>query len=125
MTSLQTFPGEKRSVIFMILLGWSCYAFADFSIKLLAENYHIWQIMMTGSGCSCFILGLWILLKHGLEGFVPEKPFWQALRSVIVCIVAICVVNSISRIPLSDFYGITFFAPFLTLILVHFLLKGL
>lgn len=114
--------GESWKIIIMILAGWSCYSLADVAVKILASDYIIWQIMITGSGSCTLFSGLWILFRHGLKGFIPKKIVWTALRCVVVVGTALSVVNSIALIPLADFYGITFAAPFLTLILVHFFL---
>lgn len=114
--------GESWIIILMILAGWSCYSLADVAVKILATDYAIWQIMITGSGSCTFFLGAWLLFRHGLRGFVPKRIGWTALRCVVVAGTALSVVNSIALIPLADFYGITFAAPFLTLMLVHFFL---
>lgn len=110
-------------MIIMILLGWTCYSMADVSVKLLADDYSIWQIMHIASGTNMVLLGLWLGFKYGIKGFIPEKIGWTALRTVIVMCLALSIVNAFARVPLADVYGITFAAPFLTLILVALFLK--
>jgi len=115
--------GESWSVIIMVLLGWTSYSMADVSVKLLSADYSIWQIMNTASGTSMVLLGLWLGFKYGIKGFIPEKIGWTALRTLIVTCLALSIVNAFARVPLADVYGITFAAPFLTLILVALFLK--
>lgn len=115
--------GESWPVIFMILLGWSSYSMADVSVKLLVNDYSIWQIMHIASGANILLLGGWLFFGHGLKGFIPEKIGWQMVRTAIVAVLALSIVNAFARIPIADVYGITFAAPFLTLILVSFFLK--
>lgn len=107
----------------MILLGWTSYSMADVSVKLLASDYSIWQILNTASGASMCLLGVWLYGKYRLKGFIPEKKGWTALRTMVVAALAISIVNAFARVPLADVYGITFAAPFLTLILVGLFLK--
>jgi len=115
--------GESWAVIIMILIGWSCYSMADMSVKLLVDNYSIWQIMNIASGTNILLLGAWLYFKYGFKGFIPEKIGWTALRTVIVAALALSIVNAFARVPMADVYGITFAAPFLTLILVSIFLK--
>lgn len=115
--------GEKWITIFLILLGWTSFSIGDVGVKLLAEDYTIWQIMATTSGFSICILGSWILTKYGVKGFIPHNKGWYILRTLIVTCTALSVVNALPHIPLADFYGITFAAPFLILILASLFLK--
>jgi drug/metabolite transporter (DMT)-like permease len=115
--------GEKWITIFLILLGWTSFSVGDVGVKILAKDYTIWQIMATTSGFSILILGSWIYFKHGLKGFIPHNKGWYFLRTLIVACTALSVVNALPYIPLADFYGITFAAPFLILILASLFLK--
>jgi S-adenosylmethionine uptake transporter len=115
--------GESWTIIAMTLIGWSCYSFADMSIKMLVSEYSIWQIMATGSGSATLVLGTWVLIKYGWRGFIPETIGWHIARTVIGAFTALTIVNALARIPMADVYGFTFSAPFFTLILIHFVLK--
>ena len=107
----------------MVMAGWTSFSIGDVGVKLLAANYTIWQIMATTSGFSTLILGNWIFWRYGIKGFIPENKGWYILRTFIVACTALSVVNALPHIPLSDFYGITFAAPFVVLILAYFILK--
>ncbi|MEM9469685.1 MAG: DMT family transporter, partial [Pseudomonadota bacterium] len=115
--------GESWAIIAMILIGWSSYSFADVSLKLLAkDNFTVWQILNNGAFFSAIAMGVWIYLSRGNKGFIPQEKGWTTLRCIVVAILALSITNAFALVPMADVYGITFAAPFLTLILVFLFL---
>ena len=119
-----THLGEKWFVILMILAGWSCYSVADTGLKMLAnDGYTVWQILTIGAFFSASAMGAWIYKSRGKNGFIPQEKGWTILRCIVVAILALSITNAFALLPMADVYGITFSAPFLTLILIFFFLK--
>lgn len=114
---------DTIKLILLNILGWSCYAFADTTAKHLTNYYAPSQILFSVSLIATLIFGIWIIATKGLKGFQTPKLKWHLARGLTIAATSYCVVNSVSRIPLADFYGVAFTAPFLTLIFVHFWLK--
>ena len=114
---------DTLRLIFLNILGWSFYAWADTTAKYLSSTYSVSQMLMIGSGVAAIILGSWILIEKGWRGFLSPKLKWHLLRALGVAGISYCVVNSFTRIPLADFYGVAFTSPFLVLIFACFFLK--
>ncbi len=115
--------GESLKIILIVLLGWSCFSFADASTKHLTEEFPP-AFLLTFSGLfNSILLFVWILYKKGWKGFLSPNWKWLVARGICIAITATCVVNALALIPLADLYGITFTSPFLILILAYTLLK--
>ncbi len=114
---------DTLRLIILNILGWSCYACADTLGKHMAATYGISQILMIASSIAAIFLIAWIFIRRGWKGFLSPKLKLHLLRAIGVSGISYCVVNSFSRIPLADFYGVTFTAPFLTLAMIAFFLK--
>ncbi|MEM6780228.1 MAG: DMT family transporter [Pseudomonadota bacterium] len=110
-------------LILLNILGWSSYAGADVLGKYLSQDYGISQILMIASSIAATFLASWIVIQKGWRGFLSPALKWHLIRGFLVFGTSFFVMNSISRIPLADFYGITFTAPFLLLILIAVFLK--
>ncbi len=115
--------GESLKIILIILLGWSCFSFADSTTKYLAQNINTSHILtfsglFIGSG-----LILWILFDRGWRGFLSPNWKWLIARGACIAATATGVVNAIALIPLADVYGITFSAPFIAVCLAFLVLK--
>ena len=116
--------GESWKVLLAIILGWSCLSFADIFTKELMQYYTPWQHLAVNSGIATTVVSLWILFKSGPTGFITPRFKIHIIRGLIICATGYCVVNALrTDLPLSDFYGITFTAPFATLILIGLFLK--
>lgn len=114
---------DTLRLIILNILGWSCYAFADTLGKYLSSSYSVSQILLIASSIAGSVLISWIYLKQGWKGFTSPKLKYHLIRAAGVAGVSFCVMNAFSRIPLADFYGVTFSAPFLILIFLALVLK--
>ncbi len=96
---------------------------ADTLSKYLSASYTIPQILMSTSFLGSIFAGSWIFLKKGFRGFITPKLKWHVMRGFIIVIISYSIVHAFSLAPMADVYGITFTSPFITLILIYFILK--
>lgn len=115
--------GESLKIIMIIMLGWTGFAFADATSKYLSQSYDPSLILLFGGLTSGFGLVLWILMRKGWRGFLSPNWKWLMARGACIAVTATGVVNGVSYIPLADLYGITFSAPFISVILAILFLK--
>jgi S-adenosylmethionine uptake transporter len=122
-TSLSALKGESLKVILIVLLGWSCFSFADTTSKFLTQHYSAALIISINAIITISIIAAWILYDKGWRGFLSPRWKWLVARAVCIGLVSTCVVNAFRLIPLADVYGITFSAPFIAVCLAFILLK--
>jgi len=115
--------GESLKVISIILLGWTAFSFADASSKYISQSYDPSLILMFGSLFSGLLIIGWILFNKGWKGFLSPNWKWLLARGACIAVTATGVVNAVAYIPLADLYGITFTAPFLTVVLAVLFLR--
>lgn len=115
--------GEKLKIIVIILIGWSSFAFADVITKLLSEDFKPAFILTFGGLFSGMGLVIWILFDRGWKGFLSPNWKWLIARGACIAVTATGVVNALALIPLADLYGITFSAPFISVVLAATILK--
>ncbi len=96
---------------------------ADILSKYLSASYPVPQILMISGFLGTIVTGIWILIAKGKKGFLSPKLHWHVLRAVVIIGISYSVVHAFSLTPLADVYGITFTSPFITLILIYFILK--
>lgn len=126
MSHLPHLKGESLKIILIILLGWSCFSFADTTTKYLSENvegFHPASLLTFGGLVSSTLIIIWILWDRGWKGFLSPNWKWLIVRGVCIGATATGVVNAVALIPLADLYGITFSAPFLSVLLAYTFLK--
>ena len=115
--------GESLKIIMIIMLGWTGFAFADATSKSLSTNYDPSLILLFSGLTSGLGLIIWIFLQRGWRGFLSPNWKWLTARGACIAVTATGVVNGVSYIPLADLYGITFSAPFITVILAVIFLR--
>jgi len=115
--------GESLKIIMIIMLGWTGFAFADATSKSLSTNYDPSLILLFSGLTSGLGLIIWIFLQRGWRGFLSPNWKWLMARGACIAVTATGVVNGVSYIPLADLYGITFSAPFITVILAVIFLR--
>ncbi len=115
--------GESLKIIAIIMIGWTCFAFADAFIKHLSASYNPSLIAAYGAGINVIILSIVIIYLYGLKGFKWNNPLWCFIRLISSGIISCCVVQALSRMPIADMYGIVFSSPFIGVILAYLLLK--
>ncbi|MEM6811176.1 MAG: DMT family transporter [Pseudomonadota bacterium] len=109
--------GESFKVITIILIGWSAFAFADVTSKILSEGYHPAFILIINGLLALILLIGTILFQKGLKGFLSPNWKWLIVRGACIAVTATGVVNALALIPIADLYGITFSAPFIAVVL--------
>jgi len=115
--------GESLKIIIIIMMGWSGFAFADATSKHLSKSYDPSLILLFGGLFSGSALVFWIFFNKGFRGFLSPNWKWLLARGACIAVTATGVVNAVSYIPLADLYGITFSAPFMTVILAIIFLR--
>jgi drug/metabolite transporter (DMT)-like permease len=122
-TPIPALEGESLKIILISLLGWTCFSTGDVITKDLASNYNPSMVAVIGAIFSIPLLITWIFFQRGVDGFKTKKWRLFVMRAVVTGLTAFCMVNALSHMPLADLYGITFSAPFLTVILAVLLLN--
>lgn len=117
--------GESLRIILIILLGWSCFSFADATSKYLTQDQEFSPSLLLAYNGLIGAIGLitWIFIHKGWRGFLSPNWKWLIARGVCIAGTATGVVNALSLIPLADVYGITFSAPFIAVCMAYILLK--
>lgn len=105
------------------MAGWFFFSVLDAFTKLYTQEYSVIQLLAMSSTVGTTLSGSWILYKYGWRGFIT--PNWKLffIRGLMILFGAYCTLSAISRISLSDFYGIVFMSPFIITILSALLLK--
>jgi len=120
---MKQLQGESLKIIVIILMGWSGFAFADAITKEISQRFDPALILLFGGVLSGSGLFTWILVNKGWRGFLSPNWKWLMARGACIAVTATGVVNAVALIPLADLYGITFTAPFLTVIMAALFLK--
>ncbi len=115
--------GESLKIIAIIILGWTGFALADATSKYLSFEYDPSLILLFSGLTSGLGLVLWILFDKGWRGFLSPNWKWLMARGACIAVTATGIVNAVAHIPLADLYGITFSAPFITVILAVIFLR--
>lgn len=115
--------GESLKIILIVILGWSGFSFADAITKYLTAGFSPALILVFSGVFSGGLLVAYILFDRGWRGFLSPNWKWLIVRAVCIAVTATGVVNAVALIPLADIYGITFSAPFITVVLAFTFLK--
>lgn len=115
--------GESLRLILIIVIGWTAFSLADVNAKFLSERYEASVIITFTATINFILLSFWILKQRGLKGFVTTKWKLLALRGFLTGLTSFGVVSALGLIPIADLYGITFAAPFTSVVLATLLLK--
>lgn len=115
--------GESLKLILIIIIGWTAFSLADVNAKFLSESYPASVIISFTATLNFILLSFWIFKQRGLKGFVTDKWKLLALRGFLTGLTSFGVVNALSLIPIADLYGMTFAAPFTSVVLATLLLK--
>lgn len=114
---------QNIKAILIAMTGWFCFSLTDAFTKSLTDEYPAVQLIGMGSLVGLTLSASLILVKYGWRGFIT--PNWKLflLRGILVIAVSYLVVNALSMITLSDFYGVIFMTPFCVTIMSVLLLK--
>jgi len=108
---------EKQKLLQAILIGligWTCFSLSDTSVKFLSIHHSISWILVINGAFGAALAIILLLSRYGRAGFHTKKWKLHILRGVTVCLISVCVVNALARLPMADFYSIIFISPLLT-----------
>ena len=109
--------------ILLALIAYTGFSIADAMAKFLLHTNSVPDVMFRSAGLACLACALWIFKAKGWRGFFPAKIKWHLARGTSVCIIAFLCVTAFGKMPLPDFYAISFMSPFITAILAALILK--
>lgn len=109
--------------ILIACLGWLSFSLADVLNKWLGGIYPVHSLLFVTSTIGTAISLTWLLVRHGPKGFDDPKLPWHLFRAGSITLGSVCVLKALTSLPLTDFYGIVFLAPFGVAIVAHFLLR--
>lgn len=115
--------GESLKIIFIVLVGFSCFSFADMTSKFLTAYYSPSFIVAFNALFIIPFICAWILCQKGWKGFLSPNWKWLIARSVCIGIVSTTIVNAFKHAPIADVYGLTFSAPFISVCMAYLFLK--
>lgn len=106
------------------------FAYFMFSISdvmgkfLMAEGYDKSIILVLNSVPSLIALTLLMIKRHGIKNALHTRyPTYHVGRCIALIGVTFFVFEAIDKLPLTDFYGITFSTPFFITIGAFFIFK--
>ena len=115
---------HARIAIFLILIAYACFSWADALMKWLAQSHHLGTILFSN---GAFIV-VFSLIALAFMGKIPA--LWQGphtrlhlFRACFFAVLSYLSAFSVQHIPLSDFYGIVFLSPFLISLYAYLFLK--
>lgn len=110
-------PSNVQAIA-IVCLSYFVFSIADVFSKILGQDYNVHQILIYTASLGIIASGIWLQRTLGWRGFIPrEKKRWHVMRAFCVAGIPISVISSLQYLPLADYYGISFCAPFLILIL--------
>lgn len=116
----------KKSYItpfFIAITGYVCMVSMDTSIKILGNNYPIYQLLFLNAIFSLIPISFFVLKFHGISFYKKQNYKFQLIRGVIHSAGFLFLLKGIILLPLSAVYPILFSSPLILLVLSHFFLK--
>lgn len=114
---------DAVTAILICVTGWLCFSICDALSKWFGQTYSVAQIILMSSLPVTVVSAGYLGIKYGRAGFKTNDLKWHMARAGTVILTAIFAVNAVRNLPLADFYGITFLAPFVAAIMASFFLK--
>jgi drug/metabolite transporter (DMT)-like permease len=121
-TELSNYKRHLLQAVGLLILGYVGFSVADLCSKLLQQHYSTYQVLMVSGLLGTIISFIWLLTRYGAKSFVPHNLKLHLVRGAVTCANAFCMVSALKYLPLADFYGITFLAPFMILLMSIFFL---
>lgn len=122
-TELSDYKRHVLQAVGLIALGYLGFSVADLCSKLLQEQYKVYQVLMVSGFLGTCISVTWLAARHGIKAFFPHNLKLHLLRAATTCCTAYCMVSALKTLPMADFYGVTFLAPFIILLMSIVFLK--
>ncbi|MBI4032044.1 MAG: DMT family transporter [Proteobacteria bacterium] len=108
---------DTRNAIFFALAAFLLFAVVDIFAKWLGQRYPVPSVLLCVAVVGLCMLVPFILWQKGRCGFIPRRPLrLHVMRAAQTTLNAFLVVTALSYIPLADYYGIVFAAPFIAAI---------
>ena len=95
----------------------------DTSIKILGDNYPIYQLLFLNSIFSLIPISFFVLKFQGIDFFKKQNYKFQLIRGIMHTVGFLFVLKGVILLPLSAVYPILFSSPLILLVLSHFFLK--
>ncbi|MEK1950152.1 MAG: DMT family transporter, partial [Ensifer adhaerens] len=97
-----TAPNAARTGVIIMLLGMLMFSLNDVMGKWLVATYSVSQLMVIRSIAALLVLSPFIL-KRGLRSMLKvERPWLQALRSLLFAVDASAFYFAVAYMPLAD-----------------------
>lgn len=114
---------EAALAVVYCLAGWLAFSLCDTTSKWLVQEYHLSLIICLSSLPVAVVAAFMIIRKDGMAGFKTPDLKWHMARAMLVIATAIFAISGLRTLPMADFYGITFLAPFISALLAALFLK--
>ncbi|OCP35717.1 DMT family transporter [Ensifer sp. LC163] len=102
LTASATAPNAARTGVIIMLLGMLMFSLNDVMGKWLVATYSVSQLMVIRSIAALLVLSPFIL-KRGLRSMLRvERPWLQALRSLLFAVDASAFYFAVAYMPLAD-----------------------
>ncbi|MGF6174912.1 DMT family transporter [Ensifer sp. 4252] len=102
LTASATAPNAARTGVIIMLLGMLMFSLNDVMGKWLVATYSVSQLMVIRSIAALLVLSPFIL-KRGLRSMLQvERPWLQALRSLLFAVDASAFYFAVAYMPLAD-----------------------
>lgn len=99
------------------LASFFLFSIVDVFAKWMGRQYPVSSVLLCVAAAGLFMLVPFILWHLGWRGFIPRRPFRLHLaRAVQTTVNGFLIVTALRYVPLADYYGIVFAAPFMTAI---------
>jgi drug/metabolite transporter (DMT)-like permease len=95
------------------------FACQDSAIKLLSEDFSVWQVVFIRSVLSVFLLGTYVWWMRGLASLYTRNLRGNLLRASLMFVSHILYYLSIASLPLATAVAINFAAPLFIVLLAR------
>lgn len=97
------------------LASFFLFSIVDVFAKWMGQQYAVPAVLSCVAVAGLCMLVPFIVWHKGWRGFIPRRPLWLHLaRAVQTTLNGFLIVTALRNIPLADYYGIVFSAPFIT-----------
>ncbi len=90
------------TAIACLCTGLACFAGQDAIVKALVGSYPVTEILMLRSMTAASLLGLFIALRYGRQGFVTARWRLHAARATLILVTFLTFYTAVSAVPLAE-----------------------
>ena len=117
-----TVGGYGRGILLM-LLAIGCFSTMTAMVKLLSDDYSVFQILFFRNMVPLPIVFTFLLMSGGLAAFRSRRPGLQVLRNSIAVVSNLCLFYALGRLALADATAIQFSSPLIVTALSALILR--